>query len=45
MGRGMMMSGGAALLLAAVLGWAWYDGGMRPERLIETPALLPRIAS
>jgi len=45
MGRGVMMGGGALLLLAAVLGWAWYDGGMRPQHLIETPAMLPRIAA
>lgn len=45
MGRGVMIGGGGVLLLAAVLGWAWYDGGLRPQRLIETPALLPRIAA
>lgn len=45
MGRGVMIGGGALLLLVAVLGWAWLDGGMRPQRLIETPALLPRIAA
>ena len=40
-----MIGGGALLLLAAVLGWAWYDGGLRPQRLIETPAMLPGIAA
>lgn len=45
MGRGVILGGGAALVLAGVLGWAWHDGGMRPLRTIETTALLPRIAA
>lgn len=45
MGRGVMIGGGAALLLAGALGWAWYDGGLRAQHPIESPAVLPRIAA
>jgi len=31
----------AALALAALLAWAWYDGGERPLRTIEEPIELP----
>ena len=30
-----------ALVLAAVLAWAWIDGGERPIRPIEEPVPLP----
>ncbi len=33
----------AALLLAAVLGWAWQDGGLRPLTPQSEPALLPQV--
>ena len=45
MGKGALIGGGAVLALAAVLGWAWQDGGERPLAELEAPALLPRIAS
>jgi hypothetical protein len=32
---------GAAAALAALLGWAWRDGGEEPLRLIAEPVDLP----
>ena len=34
----------AALALAALLAWAWYDGGERPLEWIEEPIALPDVA-
>lgn len=31
----------AAAVLAALLGWAWYDGGERPLHEISVPITLP----
>ena len=31
----------AAVALAAVLAWAWIDGGEQPKRWIEEPVELP----
>jgi hypothetical protein len=34
----------AALLLAALLGWAWQDAGLRPLTAQSVPAPLPQVA-
>lgn len=34
----------AALALAAILGFAWIDGGRRPPEWIEAPVPLPEDA-
>jgi len=31
----------AAIGLAALVGWAWHDGGTEELRAISTPAMLP----
>lgn len=40
-----MIGIGVAAVLAAVLGWAWYDGGEVPLTEISDPALLPKVGS
>lgn len=32
-----------ALAVAALLGWAWHDGGEVPQRLIAEPVTLPGV--
>ncbi|WP_272949940.1 hypothetical protein [Novosphingobium ginsenosidimutans] len=32
-----------ALAAAALLGWAWHDGGEVPQRLIAQPVTLPGV--
>jgi hypothetical protein len=32
-----------AVALAALLGWAWYDGGEGEMRTISAPASLPQV--
>ncbi len=32
-----------ALAVAALLGWAWRDGGEQPQRLIAEPVTLPGV--
>lgn len=39
--RKSVMMVAAALLLAAVLAWAWADGGERPLAPLSAPAMLP----
>ena len=29
------------VVLVAIVLWAWIDGGLRPQRLIEQPVTLP----
>jgi hypothetical protein len=40
-GRKSMVGLVAGLALAAVLGWAWHDGGEVPLSPHSTPAMLP----
>jgi predicted negative regulator of RcsB-dependent stress response len=32
---------GGVLGLGLLLGWAWYDGGIREQRAMSAPAVLP----
>jgi len=41
--RSWILAGMAALLLAALLGWAWQDAGLRPLTPHTEPALLPQV--
>lgn len=34
----------AGLVLTALLGWAWHDGGREPVRPLEAPVALPETA-
>ncbi|MFM2273489.1 MAG: hypothetical protein RL702_2554 [Pseudomonadota bacterium] len=36
-----LVAGIAALALAALLGWAWADGGEQPLRVISEPVTIP----
>ena len=36
-----LVAGIAAVALAALLGWAWADGGQQPLRAISEPVALP----
>ena len=42
--RSWILAGMAALLLAALLGWARQDAGLRPLTLQSESALLPQVA-
>ena len=35
---------GLAAALVALLGWAWHDGGERPQHLIVQPVALPGVS-
>ncbi len=38
-----MLGGLGLALLAALLGWAWHDGGERPLTPMSAPAMLPKV--
>ncbi len=38
-----MLGGVAMVLLAALVLWAWRDGGQRPLVPMEAPAMLPKV--
>ncbi len=42
--RSWILAVTAALLLVALLGWAWQDAGLRPLTTLTEPALLPQVA-
>ena len=42
--KGWILAGIAALLLTALLGWAWNDAGLRPLTAQSEPALLPQVS-
>ena len=41
--KSWMIAGALAVSLAAVLGWAWTDGGIGPLSPQVTPAALPQV--
>jgi hypothetical protein len=41
--RSWILALGGAALLAALLGWAWSDAGLRPLTPQSEPALLPQV--
>ena len=42
--RSWILAGGGVLLLAALIGWAWSDAGLRPLTPQSAPAVLPQVA-
>ena len=43
--RSWILAGDSALLLAALLGWAWRDAGLRPLTPQTGTAVLPQVAN
>ena len=41
--KSWLFAAAALLALAALLGWAWSDGGMRPLSPQTAPAVLPQV--
>ena len=41
--RGWVWGAVVLALIAAVLGWAWNDGGERPITAMSAPAMLPKV--
>jgi len=41
--KGWIFGGLGLVLLAALMLWAWHDGGERPLQKMESPAMLPKV--
>ena len=41
--KSWMIAGVGLALLGAALGWAWFDGGVRPLSAQTPPAMLPQV--
>ncbi len=44
MRKGWFFAAAGGLLVAALLGWAWSDAGLRPLTPQTAPATLPQVA-
>ena len=43
--KGWLMAAAALALGAALLVWAWIDGGERPLSPLNAPAMLPKVGA